>query len=143
MLAACQPAAVSGGSPKPELLRGPSAGKDVAAFVASELTRANSQHKRVLVYVGATWCEPCRRFHDALSAGELDKELQHVRFIEFDADADRSALQTAGYQSKLIPLFNLPLANGRGSDRQIEGSIKGPAAVAQNLLPRLHTLLSN
>jgi thiol-disulfide isomerase/thioredoxin len=134
---------VSGGSTKPELVRGPSAGKDVAAFVASELTRANSQHKRVLVYVGATWCEPCRRFHDALTAGELDKQLQQVRVIEFDADADRHALQTAGYQSKLIPLFNLPLANGRASDRKIEGSIKGPEAVEQNLIPRLHDLLKN
>jgi thiol-disulfide isomerase/thioredoxin len=140
-LAACKPAAVSGGPPRPELLRGPSGGQDIATFVSSELTRSSAQHKRTVVYVGAPWCEPCRRFHDALTAGELDKELQQVRFIEFDADADRSALRSAGYQSKLIPLFNLPLESGRASDRQIEGSIKGATAVGQNLLPRLHTLL--
>jgi hypothetical protein len=93
------------------------------------------------VYVGATWCEPCRRFHDALRAGELDGQLSGVRFLEYDSDVDRAALSGAGYVSKLIPLFNVPKPDGTASERRIEGSIKGPTAVRDNLLPRLKALL--
>ena len=54
----------------------------------------------------------------------------------------RDALQRAGYISTLIPLFAFPNPDGTASERRIEGSIKGPDAVAQNLLPRLKALLA-
>jgi thiol-disulfide isomerase/thioredoxin len=127
---------------RPELIRAPAGLADVTPFIAAEVARAHANTRRLLVYVGASWCEPCRRFHDALSAGELDRPLSGWRFIEFDHDADHVALERAGYTSQLIPLFTLPKPDGSASDRHIEGSIKGPAAVAQNLLPRLRELIA-
>jgi thiol-disulfide isomerase/thioredoxin len=96
----------------------------------------------VLVYVGATWCEPCQRFHQSLSAGEFDTILPGAHLIEFDLDADKEALAAAGYTSKLIPLFCVPKSDGTASDRRIEGSIKGPDAVKENLLPRIRSFLA-
>jgi thiol-disulfide isomerase/thioredoxin len=116
-------------------------GADVAETVRREVVRARADKRELLVYVGATWCEPCQYFHDAAVAGELDATFPGLRLVEFDLDRDREALARAGYGSKMIPLFALPREDGSGSGEQIEGSIKGPEAVAQ-ITPRLKALLS-
>ncbi len=112
---------------------------DVAELVRHEQLAAAPA--RVLVYVGATWCEPCRRFHAAAEAGQLDGELSGVRFLTFDLDRDRERLAQAGYRPDYIPLFALPAADGRASARSVQGSIKGDGAVG-NIVPRLRGLLS-
>jgi thiol-disulfide isomerase/thioredoxin len=125
---------------KPELLHR----KDQAPleqFVQQQVEEADASGSRVLVYVGATWCEPCQRFHKALASGELDEELAGTRFVELDADRDRAELHQAGYGSKYIPLFSVPDPNGHASGRAIEGSIKGDSAVRRDLVPRLLALL--
>lgn len=124
-----------------ELVDAP-ATQDVAALVSQQLASAEAAHKRLLVYVGASWCEPCRHFHDAAAAGQLDADFGNLRLLVFDADRDTDALQHAGYVSKLIPLFALPKPDGTSSGKQIEGSIKGDGAVAQ-IAPRLKALLQN
>jgi thiol:disulfide interchange protein len=110
-------------------------------FVQQHVEEADASGERVLVYVGATWCEPCKRFHKALESGQLDEALAGTKFIEFDADRDRAELREAGYDSKYIPLFSVPDQSGHASGRAIEGSIKGEAAVRENLVPRLLALL--
>jgi thiol-disulfide isomerase/thioredoxin len=111
---------------------------EVDAIVRVETARADG--KRVLVYVGATWCEPCRRFHDAAAAGQLDKALPPIRFVEFDLDRDEERLRVAGYESKYVPLFAVPNSDGRASGKQIAGSIKGEGAPAE-IAPRLLQLV--
>jgi thiol-disulfide isomerase/thioredoxin len=125
--------------PRLELVEAPAV-QDVAVYVSGALVSAESAHKRLLVYVGASWCEPCRYFHDAAVAGQLDDAFGQVRVLVFDADRDKDALQRAGYISNLIPLFALPRPDGTASGKQIEGSIKGEGAVAE-ITPRLQTLL--
>jgi thiol:disulfide interchange protein len=115
-------------------------GADVAETVRREVARARADKREVLVYVGAAWCEPCQYFHNAAAAGELDSAFPGLRLVEFDLDRDREALARAGYGSQMIPLFALPREDGSGSGEQIEGSIKGPGAVAQ-ITPRLKALL--
>jgi thiol:disulfide interchange protein len=115
-------------------------GEDVAETVRREVVRAKADRVDVLVYVGATWCEPCQYFHNAAAAGKLDATFPGLRLVEFDLDRDKEALERAGYSSKMIPLFAVPRDDGSSSGEQIEGSIKGPAAVAQ-ITPRLQDLL--
>jgi thiol:disulfide interchange protein len=110
-------------------------------FVQQHVEEADAQGQRVLVYVGATWCEPCQRFHKSLESGELDEALAGTKFLEFDADKDRAELRTAGYTSKYIPLFSVPDHSGHSSGLAIEGSIKGDDAVKKDLVPRLLALL--
>lgn len=114
---------------------------DVQEIVRQELVRAKNEDRRLLVYVGAKWCEPCQRFHEAAKAGQLDSVFPGLRLLEFDLDRDQDRLVKAGYSSKMIPLFALPRADGTGSGEQIEGSIKGPGAVDQ-ITPRLKALLA-
>jgi thiol:disulfide interchange protein len=110
-------------------------------FVQQHVEESDAQGSRVLVYVGATWCEPCQRFHKSLESGELDEVLAGTKFLEFDADKDRSELRAAGYTSQYIPLFSVPDHSGHSSGLAIEGSIKGDDAVRKNLVPRLLALL--
>ena len=105
------------------------------------LTKAHADGRALLVYVGATWCEPCQRFHHAVEAGELDAAFPRLSILAFDADNDREALATAGYASRLIPLFALPGPGGAASGKQIEGGVKGDGAVGF-IVPRLQAMLS-
>ncbi len=114
--------------------------EDVAALVRTELASARGAGRQLLVYVGAAWCEPCTRFHDAAAAGQLDAAFGQLRLLELDHDRDLDALHRAGYKSELIPLFALPNPDGTASGKQIEGSIKGDGAVAE-ITPRLQALL--
>ena len=118
----------------------PGADADFAKIVRSEADRAKGESRDFLVYVGATWCEPCQRFHDAAKRGELDDAFPSLTILEADADADRERLAAAGYGAEMIPLFAMPSSEGRGTPRRIEGSVKGDRAVA-NITPRLRQLL--
>lgn len=124
----------------PELRPAPAEGS-VAAIVEGELAAARTDGRSLVVVVGATWCEPCVAFHDALVGGALDRPLAGVRFLEFDLDRDRTRLEEAGYTSRLIPLFVLPGDDGRATARRIEGGIKGDGAV-DHILRRLQPLLA-
>lgn len=123
-----------------ETMAAPESG-GVQEIVQKEFSRARSENRKLLVYVGASWCEPCQRFHEAANKGQLDTVFPGLRLLEFDLDRDRERLQQAGYSSKMIPLFVLPRADGTSSGEQIEGSIKGEGAVEQ-IRPRLQALLA-
>jgi thiol:disulfide interchange protein len=126
---------------KPELAHRGAATGPLEQFVQQHVEEADANGKRVLVYVGAKWCEPCQRFHRALESGQLDEVLAGTKFIEFDYDRDGTELRAAGYAPKYIPLFSVPDQSGHASGRAIEGSIKGDSAVRESLVPRLLALL--
>jgi thiol-disulfide isomerase/thioredoxin len=123
----------------PEFVPAPEAG-EVAELVRAELERAEADGRTLLIYVGATWCEPCRYFHEAVDHGELDEVFPELRLLEFDLDRDRDRLAAAGYVSRMIPLFVAPAPDGLAGPRRTEGGIKGPGAV-EHIRPRLEGLL--
>ena len=126
----------------PSFVRYPGQGGAIEPWVQEQVELADASHERVLVYVGATWCEPCQRFHEAVQRGELNGTLNGLRFLEFDQDHDATALKTAGYLYQYIPVLALPDPDGRNHGQMISGSTKGPNAVRENLVPRLQALLS-
>ncbi|MBX3204184.1 MAG: thioredoxin family protein [Labilithrix sp.] len=113
---------------------------DVPALVRAERAKAAADGRELIVYVGAKWCEPCQRFHQAAQRGDLDADFPELTILEFDLDEDRDRINAAGYASKLIPLFVKPGDDGRGSERRFEGGVKGERAVS-NIAPRLRKLL--
>ena len=112
----------------------------VAPLVAKERAAAAQRGHQVLVYIGATWCEPCRRFHEAVRSGALDQRFGGLRLVEFDLDRDGLHLREAGYAPKMIPMLALPAKDGFATGKQVEGSVKGDGAVA-SLSARLDSLL--
>lgn len=143
VLAACEQ---SSSSPPPapkghlELVPAPLGG-EIKKNIADAVAKAATDHKQLLVYEGATWCEPCRRFHEAAEAGQLDQAFPTLRLLVFDEDQDGEPLANLGYKSDLIPLFEIPNPDGTASGKHIEGSIKGEGAVAE-ITPRLQKLLA-
>lgn len=132
---------VSAGKGGVEIVAAPGGDEPAEVAVRREAERARAAGRMLLVYLGAPWCEPCVRFHDAAKAGSLDAELPGLTLLEFDHDRDSERLQAAGYAWRYVPLFAKPGADGRASGRAIEGSIKGEGAVAQ-IVPRLRGLLA-
>jgi hypothetical protein len=115
---------------------------EVAPLVRTEAARATSKGRQLLVYVGAVWCEPCQRFHQAAEHGDLDGSLPDLTILEFDLDRDRERLAAAGYTSRYIPLFARPKPDGTASGKQVEGGIKGDGAAAY-VTAKVQALLAN
>lgn len=114
---------------------------EVAPMLVRRLAQAKTENRRVLVYVSAPWCEPCRVFHEAVDRGELTGKLGALDLVAFDAEPDAERLLMSGYESQLIPAFTVPGADGRATSRHLEGSVKGPGATG-DLVPRLLGILA-
>jgi hypothetical protein len=106
------------------------------------MKKSRQAGERLVVYVGAKWCEPCTHFQEALKSGGLGRDLPDVVFLKFDHDKDEARLEEAGYGGRMLPRFVVPGVYGRASERRFEGSIKGPEAVG-NIVPRLKQILSD
>jgi thiol-disulfide isomerase/thioredoxin len=106
-----------------------------------ELARARADGKQLLVYVGASWCEPCVKFHEAADRGELDATIPGVRFVDFDRDGHEALLVDTGCISGMIPLFSRIEEDGTCSrTRRVEGAVKGDGAVGF-IMPKLLAIL--
>ncbi len=114
---------------------------DVPSLVRDELAMLGPG-EQLLVYVGATWCEPCQRFHHAAESGELDGKLPPLRILMFDLNRDKERLMAAGYSSMYIPMFALAKPDGSCSGEILQGGVKGDGAV-ENLVGRLRAFLAH
>jgi thiol-disulfide isomerase/thioredoxin len=146
VLAACEserapkPEGPSPSKPGVELVAAPAGNEEASALIQREAAKARAAGRKLVVYVGAEWCEPCKYFHQAAAAGTLDRDFPELTLLEFDHDRDGARLARANCRSPMIPLFSLPDEAGRCSDRRMAGSIKGPGAVDE-IKPRLAALL--
>jgi len=129
-------------APPPSFVRYPRQGSAIEPWIQEQVELAEAAKLRVLVYVGASWCEPCQRFHRAVEHGELNGTLNGLQFLEFDQDQDAAALKAAGYVYQYIPVLALPDPDGRNHGKMISGSVKGAGAIQENLVPRLEALLN-
>ena len=131
----------SASSTGPHVRFTPAGEGELSALVRTFATSARAEGRIPLVYVGATWCEPCQYFHRAAEHGDLDGELPALALLELDLDRDGDRIAAAGYASRMIPLFAVPGPDGRGTERRIEGSIHGPGS-PQQIAPRLRAILT-
>jgi thiol-disulfide isomerase/thioredoxin len=100
---------------------------DALSLVRTERLRAKAEGRVLVVYAGATWCEPCRRFKEEVHAGRLDETLPKITLLAFDADRDTERLGSAGYRFQFIPYVALAGADGRPIETQ-EARGKGSGA---------------
>jgi hypothetical protein len=119
----------------------PAGGGAVDTVVRSALADARREQRRLLVYVSATWCQPCERFQAAVRAGTLDGTFPDLRLLVFDHDHDGARLAAAGYDGRLIPRFVVPGPDGRATARRMEGGTRAQDTVSTFIAPRLAQLL--
>ena len=100
------------------------ADSDALSLVRTERLRAKADGRVLVVYAGAGWCEPCKRFKNAIQTGSLDDKLAKTTLLVFDADRDTERLAAAGYKFQYIPYVAVPGADGHPSD-SAEARAKG------------------
>jgi hypothetical protein len=110
---------------------------DALTLIRTRRLEAKAESRVLVVYVGATWCEPCKRFKAEVQSGRLDDRLGKVTLLAFDADKDGDRLGASGYTYKFVPFVALPASDGRPADTQ-EATGKGGQAWRE-LLGKLDT----
>lgn len=86
---------------------------ELGSYLRSERLRQRAEGRLLVVYAGASWCPPCKRFAAAAHNGQLSGVLGHVTVVELDADRDVERLASLGYVFKNIPYFAVPGEGGR------------------------------
>lgn len=61
---------------------------DGTVQIATALTRAQSEHKRVLLQLGANWCIWCRRLHDTFEKNSAVRAALEKSFIVVAVDVN-------------------------------------------------------
>ncbi len=89
---------------------------DLFATIRAARLRAVEAKRVLVVYVGASWCPPCKRFHDAVRNHSLDEKLAGFDFLYLDMDVVKDKIVEAGYASRYIPFFALPRSDGKRGD---------------------------
>ena len=97
---------------------------DALSVVRTERLRAKAEGRVLVVYAGAGWCEPCKRFKNAVQSGSLDDRLARTTLLVFDADRDTERLAAAGYKFQFIPYVAMPGPDGHPTD-SAEARAKG------------------
>jgi hypothetical protein len=100
---------------------------DALSLVRTKRLEAKAEGRVLVVYAGASWCEPCKKFKLEVQSGRLDERLGKTTLLAFDADKDADRLGAAGYSFKFVPFVALPGADGRPADAH-EATGKGGQA---------------
>jgi thiol-disulfide isomerase/thioredoxin len=103
------------------------ADSDALSAIRTERLKAKAEGRVLVVYVSATWCEPCKRLKEEIAAGRLDDRLGKTTLLAFDADKDVDRLRSAGYSFEFVPFVALPGADGHPADTQ-QATGKGGSA---------------
>lgn len=125
---------------KMRIIDAPAEPAAIEKLVMAKSAECKTQGRTLLVYAGAKWCEPCKRFHEAVESGALDADFGDVDVLAFDVDFDNERLAYGNYETGSIPLLAVPGPDGKSTTRYMNGSIKGDGAVSE-MTPRLKTLL--
>lgn len=75
-----------------------------------------------VVYIGATWCGPCKQYKAALSDERMVKAHAGAHIVELDADKHAKALQELGIQPAGVPHWEMVDPKGVPIGRAIDGS---------------------
>ena len=89
---------------------------DALSQIRTKRLEAKAEGRVLVVYVGATWCEPCKKMKEEIESGRLDARFGKTTFLAFDADKDQDRLGGAGYTFKFVPYVALPGPDGRPAE---------------------------
>jgi thiol-disulfide isomerase/thioredoxin len=89
-----------------------------------------------VVYVGATWCGPCKAYKASLSDPKMKQAHVPVQILELDADKHPNTLQWAGITPNGVPHWEMVDSGGKSIGKTIDGSA-WEANTVDNMAPAL------
>lgn len=115
---------------------------DTAKDVPADVTATVGSVKGVpVVYVGATWCGPCKVYKNSLEDPAMIRAHLPVHIIELDADKHPNTLQALKITPSGIPHWEMVDRSGVTTGRKIDGSAWQDNTV-ENMAPALTTFFT-
>ena len=109
---------------------------DLPDELASGAAVAAREGNQAVLYVGATWCGPCKEYKAALTAPRLKAAHAGVRILEADLDADGAALEALGVEVQGVPHWQTLDLDGKPVEHAIDGGAWGENT-PENMAPVL------
>jgi thiol-disulfide isomerase/thioredoxin len=112
-------------------------GGSLASAVKAEVAKAQATGKKPVVYIGATWCPPCKAIKKFKADKQMVTAFEGAHIIELDVD-DWSAADLAGlgYKANAVPVFIAVDKEGKAKGPTIDGGAWGDNIPA-NMAPPL------
>jgi TPR repeat protein len=112
-------------------------GASLAQKIKTEIAGSASSDSKVVVYVGATWCKPCRAFQRYRNDPRVVEALRGAVIIELDMDDwTTTDFKSLGYDVVGVPVFIAVDHDGRAKGPSITSSVWGDD-VPENMAPPL------
>lgn len=112
-------------------------GGSLASSVKAEVAKAQAAGKKPIVYIGATWCPPCKAIKKYKTDPQMAAAFAGTYIIELDVDDWAAAdLTGLGYKAGSIPVFIAVGPDGKATGPNINGGAWGDNIPA-NMAPPL------
>lgn len=101
----------------------------LGALLADHARRAAGQGLRPVLYVGATWCQPCKLLLEHRDDPRVAHALRGTYTVEIDFDDWTVAeMSAAGYGVQAVPMFFAIGADGKAAGPRLDGAAWGSDA---------------
>lgn len=117
-------------------------GSDVSAGLRGAVGEAERAGLKPVLYLGATWCQPCVAYERALFHPEMVAAHANVLLVKADFDRHGSALEAAGFVASGVPFWCHLDREGGNSGRCITGAAWGEDT-PENMAPVLRPFFSD
>jgi thiol:disulfide interchange protein len=98
------------------------------ALLAEHAQRAAEQGLKPALYIGASWCQPCKILKEHRDDPRVASALRGTYTIEIDLDDWTVAeLSASGYEVQAVPVFFAIGAGGKAAGPRLDGGAWGGA----------------
>lgn len=119
-----------------------SGGEALQSRLKAEVGKAAERRQKPILYIGATWCEPCAALKKYKSDPRMAEAFEGTYVIELDLDDWKlDELKALGLRAGVVPVFHALGADGRASGKTIDGGAWGDN-IPENMAPPLKRFFS-
>jgi len=111
----------------------PASNTALDALLAEHAQRAAEQGLKPVLYIGASWCQPCKFLKEHRDDPRVASALRGTYTIEIDFDDWTVAeLSASGYGVQAVPVFFAIGAGGKAAGPKLDGGAWGGASPEAN-----------
>ena len=99
-------------------------GGGLAPLLKTELEKAKQKGLKPVIYIGATWCKPCKAIKGYREDPMMLDALSGTYVIDLDIDEWKPPdLRPFGFNAGVVPYFYVVDGEGRSTGRTITSSV--------------------
>lgn len=109
---------------------------DAHAALKAEVDKAKQKGLTPYAELWATWCGPCMAIKKSMNDPRMKAAFKGAYVVQIDVDAWGAKLDGTGLSSSVIPIFYALDAEGKPTNRKIDGGAWGDN-IPENMAPPL------